>query len=169
MKGVYCITNVVNGKKYIGQSKNIMKRWEDHIRNLHNGTHANSSMQTDFNKYGIEVFSFKVVELVNACTPELLQLETNYILENNSHIIGYNVFTGDKEVDSNIAKQLLNIKGIELGRPKLTDEDLPRNFAYYMKLLSSKQIKKYKLAEHLGVSRPTLDRYIKIYNQCHSL
>ena len=35
--GIYCITNVSNNKKYIGQSKDLNKREKEHIRALKGG------------------------------------------------------------------------------------------------------------------------------------
>lgn len=39
--GVYVITNLVNGKFYIGSSVGINTRWWNHLVDLRNGTHEN--------------------------------------------------------------------------------------------------------------------------------
>lgn len=39
--GVYKITNKITGKYYIGYSKNINKRLDEHKQTLKNGTHQN--------------------------------------------------------------------------------------------------------------------------------
>ncbi|MDR0677008.1 MAG: GIY-YIG nuclease family protein [Elusimicrobiota bacterium] len=36
MIGIYKITNNINGKTYIGQSRNIERRWKDH-KSKHGG------------------------------------------------------------------------------------------------------------------------------------
>lgn len=38
---MYKICNLNNGKFYIGSSKNIESRWNDHIFRLRNNTHEN--------------------------------------------------------------------------------------------------------------------------------
>jgi group I intron endonuclease len=60
--GIYSITNKVNGKIYIGQSKNISDRMLEHIRDLKSNRHVNWHLQRAFNKYGIENFKFDVIE-----------------------------------------------------------------------------------------------------------
>lgn len=56
-------------------------------------------------------------------------------------------------------------KGAVIGRPKLTKDDLPRKFFEYLVLYKDKNIKfgKSAFAKVLGVSRPTLDKYIDVY------
>lgn len=60
--GVYKITNLVNGKFYIGSSNNIEHRWKEHISDLSNGVHINSYLQNAWNKYGSNNFKFEILE-----------------------------------------------------------------------------------------------------------
>lgn len=62
--GIYKITNILNGKKYVGQSTNIIRRWSHHKTNLIKGTHVNLYLQRAVNKYGLKSFSFDVIETV---------------------------------------------------------------------------------------------------------
>lgn len=62
MIGIYCITNLQNGKRYIGQSGDILKRWKSHISDLKNGSHRNRLLQNDFYETGVENFSFNILE-----------------------------------------------------------------------------------------------------------
>jgi len=60
--GIYKITNLENGKVYIGQSTDIKSRWNNHKIELRNNDHRNSHLQNSFNKYGEEAFEFRVLE-----------------------------------------------------------------------------------------------------------
>lgn len=53
--GVYKITNLVNGKVYIGASKNIERRWGNHRGSVKSPIHS------DLEAYGIENFKFEVL------------------------------------------------------------------------------------------------------------
>lgn len=60
--GVYKITNLVNGKIYVGSSKDIESRWKQHRDKLNKGTHDNPHLQRAWGKYGEDNFKFEVIE-----------------------------------------------------------------------------------------------------------
>ena len=77
MIGIYSITNIINYKKYIGQSIDIKRRFSDHRWALRHNKHENDHLQKSFNKYGIDCFVF---EIICECTKEALDdLERYYI------------------------------------------------------------------------------------------
>lgn len=51
------------------------------------------------------------------------------------------------------------------GRESLTVEDLPKSFVGYYNMMKQKQLTKVEMARLLGVSRDTLYRWIKLYEQ----
>jgi group I intron endonuclease len=61
MTGIYSIENVVNGKKYIGQSVDLVRRKNKHFRTLKSGIHRNIHLQRAFDKYGESAFAFKIL------------------------------------------------------------------------------------------------------------
>ena len=98
--GIYCIENLVNHKKYIGQSKNISDRWRRHIYALNLGTHENDYLQKSWAKYGQGRFSFSVLE---ECGETQLDDKERYYIEKYDTInreYGYNLKSGGQDVNS---------------------------------------------------------------------
>ena len=64
MMGIYKITNIINGKVYIGQSINIQRRWNQEKRCAFNESSPayNQCISKAFRKYGINNFTFEVIE-----------------------------------------------------------------------------------------------------------
>ena len=92
--GIYCIENLINCKKYIGQSVDIYKRWSRHRNNLADNQHQNDHLQSSWNKYGEHNFKFYIIQECNI--DELDTLERYYIQKFNttSKQYGYNKDSG---------------------------------------------------------------------------
>ena len=97
MIGIYKITNKINGKCYIGQSINITNRWKRHKNTAYNPNNESydSPLYQSFRKYGIENFSFEILE---ECSKELLNSKERYWIQYyNSYNNGYNQTDGGSE------------------------------------------------------------------------
>lgn len=75
--GIYCIENLLDHKKYIGQSVNLKKRLSKHLYELKNNRHFNDHLQQAWNKYGEE--NFKIFILDYCEKDELDKKEIYYI------------------------------------------------------------------------------------------
>lgn len=115
ISGVYKITNIVNGKLYVGSSKNIYQRWKNHKNMLKRNEYHSQHLQAAWNKYGEDKFIFEIIE--ECKESNLLIREQYYIDLYNScdNYYGYN--------ESEFA-----------GRPTMTKEQRD----YYAKISSEK-------------------------------
>ena len=89
--GVYKITNSVNGKFYIGSSKDIGGRWRQHRSDLHKGKHHNIHLQRAWDKYGEGLFRFDI----------LCECEEDELLPEEQELI--DKFCNDKDRSYNIS------------------------------------------------------------------
>ena len=88
--GIYTIINTVNGKVYVGSTKDFERRWGSHKRELTNDIHGNSYLQRSWNKYGESAFEFMICEYVD--DPEQLIDCEQYWLDFHRMYIGvYNI------------------------------------------------------------------------------
>lgn len=84
--GIYIITNIVNGKRYIGSSKDLYNRLHEHLHNLKNNKGHNNYFQNSWNKHGEENFIFGILEF---CEEKIrFEREQHYI---NSLLPEYNL------------------------------------------------------------------------------
>ncbi len=93
--GVYRIKNIKTQRVYIGSTIDIFKRWPSHRSQLANNTHDNSKLQNSYNKWGKDVFRYKLIKkLPNTISVEILLLwEQKFIDKYQSAIRGkgYNI------------------------------------------------------------------------------
>lgn len=87
--GVYKIVNIVNGKYYIGSTKQKVRlRMNHHLQALRNNTHKNLHLQRAWNKYGEDNFKFLVLE---NCSKENAYSREQYYLDNRDTQLAYNI------------------------------------------------------------------------------
>lgn len=60
---VYAITCLENGNKYVGETKKIFRRFNQHRYMLRRNKHVNTALQEAWNKFGEERFAFEIFEL----------------------------------------------------------------------------------------------------------
>jgi len=107
--GVYTITNITNGKYYVGSSNNIKRRWRHHKDTLRRGAHPNKYLQRAFNKYGENNFLFEVIDLTEEyILKEQEMLDQNFEATYNIAIVAGAPMTGKKHTEK--VKKLLSKK-----------------------------------------------------------
>jgi len=77
LSGVYKIENLVDGKVYVGSSKTLVTRKNQHFSALRRNKHGSAYLQHAFNKFG-EVFEFIVLEK-DVPSENLIKREQFYI------------------------------------------------------------------------------------------
>lgn len=93
-KFIYMISNVYNGRMYIGQTKNVEKRWVRHKNDLKHNNHHSKLLQEDWNIYGEEGFEL----IVLGDFENYNEMEIKYISEFDAINNGYNSHEGGEQI-----------------------------------------------------------------------
>lgn len=89
---VYCITNVINGKKYIGMTERTLnERWKSHCSSARNGSPFR--FHSAIRKYGEHNFTREIL-YENLSIQECRTIEETTIREYDTMISGYNAKPG---------------------------------------------------------------------------
>ena len=148
---IYCYTNKINGKKYVGQTINPEQRYNAHKSNYQNPNHTeyNSLIHKAFRKYGFNNFTYEVLVKGIDDINVLNELEIYYIKKFNCQTPnGYNVEAGGKNCAK--PKTLEHRKKEIWGQAKLTEEEVIELRKAYRDKKSPTEIynKKYKNRLH---------------------
>lgn len=143
---IYCFTNNVNGKKYIGQS--ISKgnaRYNNHKSSYKNPDDCEyeSPLHRAFRKHGFENFTYEVLAQDVENIDLLNQLEIQYIQQYNCQIPnGYNIESGGKNCAK--PKTIEHRKKEIWAQAKLTEEEVIELRKAYQRKESPTKIYKEK-------------------------
>jgi group I intron endonuclease len=126
MIGIYEIINKDTKKSYIGSSKQIEKRWEQHLQVLEKGEHHSILLQRAWNKYGKECFEFIVKE--ECKEEELLVREQKYLDLKPEYNIGAQASGGDNLTNHPYREEILERRSrtVADNLNKLTQEERNR-------------------------------------------
>lgn len=144
MIGIYKITNKVNNKCYIGQSIHIEERWKQHQSKYEQNRKADLPLYKAFNKYGLENFSFEIIE---KCKEQELNLKEIYWINHFNSLVhenGYNIRSGGD-----------GTSGENHPRHKLTKQDVKDIRTRYNNHERCKQVEKLysEKINHSGFSK----------------
>lgn len=88
--GLYLIRNTVNGRAYLGSSRDCLRRFSEHRSRLVRGAHVNAKLQAAWLKHGAEAFEF--VFFVSVPNPDDLAAVEQFALDDfDSVASGYNL------------------------------------------------------------------------------
>ena len=93
---IYCYTNLINGKKYVGQTINPTKRFNQHKSSAFNENDKDydTPLHRAFRKYGYENFKYEILAEADSIE-ELNGLEIYYIAHLKTKVPdGYNIKDG---------------------------------------------------------------------------
>jgi group I intron endonuclease len=153
--GIYKITNKINGKFYIGSSKQIERRWWEHQNDLNKNKHVNQKLQSAWSQHGSNEFEFTIIETVDES--QLLIREQFYLDTFKPHLIGYNISdtaSGGDNFTNNPNKEDI--------RQRLSDLNLEYKNPMFGKNHSPEAIEKQKNA---ASGRYTLEWFISRYGE----
>ena len=147
---IYCYTNTINGKMYIGQTINPVSRYNAHKSSYQNPNDKeyDSLLHRAFRKYGFENFQYEILADSIDDIDLLNQLEIYYIKHYNTKTPnGYNVEDGGKNCKK--PKTLEHRKKEIWGQAKLTEEEVIELRKAYQRKESPTEIYKQKYKNRL--------------------
>lgn len=130
--GIYCFTNLINNKKYIGQSIDIQERISQHKYRykVKNDSGYRCAFHSALRKYGWENFSFSVVE---ECAIEELDNKERYWIQkyNTMSPCGYNLTVGGQKNKADYTRKICPICGRVKSRGSKVCKECHTAYSFY--------------------------------------
>lgn len=127
MVAIYEIKNIINNKRYIGGSTNVIRRFRQHKSFLKKGNHPNHLLQQDYNTYGGHVFEYNTISILtglNITSPNLRKIE-EVIIKSTDRELLYNIQLNTNGAGADALKKpsyLLDLKGNILREYECTND-----------------------------------------------
>ena len=154
ISGIYKIINKVNGKYYVGSSKDIHRRWNDHKLELNKNRHNNNYLQKSYNKHGVSNFDFIITEKVSV--DKLIEIEQKYLdtaKQERDKCYNLNFLADRVEMTDEVREK---ISKSNKGKHYMTEEDR----LYLSKLNIGKPISKERKQKLQGKNNPNHNKTI---------
>lgn len=131
MIGIYKFTNKLTGKSYIGQSRNIHKRYIQHKNRYKDGRIENSYFHSMLRRFGFDGFEFEVLE--ECPVDELNQKEIFYISKyNTQYPNGYNITAGGESPHYHkLNQKTVDEIIVELKENRLTQAEIANKYSVH--------------------------------------
>ena len=174
---IYCITNTVNGKKYVGETMYPEARWSQHIRNVNKSKDKvkRHPLVKAIAKYGAEAFTFDIVAEYSS-PEEALRHEDEWIEHFQSRIDqhGYNMREGGRGGSVFAETSIAKMREAKLGK-KPSEESLAARsvslkqawakrrepFLQQIRELSSLGLKNAEIAKEVGLCAVTVGKCLR--------
>lgn len=127
MIGIYRVTNLINGKTYIGQSIDIQRRfWEHRCVSHESNRHLKFALQ----KYGKENFKYEILE---ECDESMLDERERYYIEKFKP--EYNVASGGQDSSRRFPEEVRQVisRKARAQWEGMTDEERAERIAHNLK------------------------------------
>jgi group I intron endonuclease len=161
---------------YVGSSKDIHRRWKEHVRELNKGIHHSPHLQRAWDKYGRSDFVFEIVEIVSEKNL-LLLVEQRYLDIAKTESVCYNVsFVAIGGCDETIRTKLINRWTPEMKNKRALDLTADKNPFYHKKhtedtkiLISQLHTGRVQSKEHVksrlkyGKNNPSTDTTVYVF------
>lgn len=153
--GVYKITNLVNGKVYIGSTeKSFVCRYATHYEKLRTNNHKGYwHLQSAVNKYGIENFEYSILEICEE-TEHCIPKETEWIAIYNAcnREKGYNINPKPGRAPSTVPEVAAKIS--QVLKEKYKNGEIELNSGIFKKGTEPwNKGKQYESTDHLKVKK----------------
>ena len=173
---IYCYTNKINNKKYIGQTNNLERRKKQHIQDsihCHKGHEIsyNLPFHSAIRKYGIDNFDFEILKIIDTEDwNEVNDIESKYI--NDFQTIcpnGYNL-QAQGQANKGLNKTALPENVVEEIISKLKEKELISNISeeyqlsrsYISDINNGRCLRKENETYPLQQNRITNEKYLEI-------
>ncbi len=162
-KGIYSITHD-SGKRYVGSTKkSFVSRMKTHVGKLQCSWHQNDHLQSAWNKYGTDSFTFEVLEVIE--DNELVRDREEYWIKYHdaaNRAYGYNINAHPDK------SPILTPESIEKMRNTLktryANGEIPLNAGNFKKGIQVwNKGKKYKSTDHLKVPKTITEKFLNKY------